>query len=77
MSTHNICLHKEVDKKFTDYNLRITELLDCALIGVCAVIRSNTIVDIFLIYLRKCTNISCKLSPMDGDNMHEIIKAYF
>ena len=44
MSTHNIYIYKEVDKKYTDYNLRTTELLDCALIGVCVVIRSNTVV---------------------------------
>ena len=35
IGTHNICLHKEVDKNYTGCNL---ELLDCALIGVCAVI---------------------------------------
>ena len=40
MSTHNICLHKEVKKKYTGYNLKTTEFLDCALMGVCAVIRS-------------------------------------
>ena len=44
MGTHNICLYKEVDKKYTGYNLKTMELLDCALIGVCAVIRSNTVV---------------------------------
>ena len=44
MGTHNICLYKEVDKKYTGCNLKTTELLDCALIGVCAVIRSNTVV---------------------------------
>ena len=43
MSTHNICLYKEVKKKYTGSNLKITEFLDCALIGVCAVIRSNTV----------------------------------
>ena len=43
MGTHNICLYKEVDKKYTGYNLKTRELLDCALIGVCAVIRSNTV----------------------------------
>ena len=43
MSTHNICLHKEVKKKYTGYNLKTTEFLDCALRGVCAVIRSNTV----------------------------------
>ena len=43
MSTHNICLYKEEDKKYTGCNLETTELLDCALIGVCAVIRLNTV----------------------------------
>ena len=43
MSTHKICLYKEVDKKYTGCNLKTTKLLDCALIGVCAVIRSNTV----------------------------------
>ena len=42
MGTHNIRLCKEVDKKYTGCNLKTTELLDCTLIGVCAVIRSNT-----------------------------------
>ena len=45
MSTHNICLYKEVDKKYTACNLKTTKSLDCALIGVCAVIRSNTVID--------------------------------
>ena len=44
MSTHNICLYKEVKKKYTGCNLKTTEFLDCALIGVCAVIRSNTVI---------------------------------
>ena len=43
MSTHNICLYKEVDKKYTGCNLKTAELLDCALIGVCVVISSNTV----------------------------------
>ena len=43
MGTHNICLYKEVDKKYTGCNLKTTELLYCALVGVCAVIRSNTV----------------------------------
>ena len=43
MSTHNICLFKKVDKKYTGCNLKTTELLDYALIGVCAVIRLNTV----------------------------------
>ena len=43
MSIHNICLYKEVNKKDTGCNLKTTEFLDCALIGVCAVIRSNMV----------------------------------
>ena len=49
MSTHNICLYKEVDKKYTGCNLKTTELLDCALIGVCAVIRSNTVLNNYIV----------------------------
>ena len=47
MGTHDICLYKEVDKKYTGCNLKITELVDCVLTGVYAVIRPNT-VTIFL-----------------------------
>ena len=36
VGTYNICLYKEVDKKYTGCNM---EWLDCALIRVCAVIR--------------------------------------
>ena len=43
MGTHNICIQKEVNKKYTGCNLKTTELLDCALIRVCEVIRSNMV----------------------------------
>ena len=43
MGTHSICLYKEVAKQYTSCNPKSTELFDCALIGVCAVIRSNTV----------------------------------
>ena len=43
MGTHNICLYKEADKKYTGCILKTTKLLDCALIGVCAVIRANMV----------------------------------
>ena len=43
IKAYNISFYKEVDKKYTGCNLKTTKLLDCALIGVCAVIRSNTI----------------------------------
>ena len=49
MGTHHICLYKEVDKIYTDSNLKTIEFLDCALIGVCAVIRSNTVLEHFKI----------------------------
>ena len=43
MGTHNICHYKEVDKKYIGRNLKTTELLDCVLIRVCAVIRLNRV----------------------------------
>ena len=44
MSTHNICYYKEVDNKYyTDCNLKRAKLFDCALVGVCAVIRLNRV----------------------------------
>ena len=39
MGTHNICRLK----KWTKVNLKTIELLECALIGACAVIGSNTV----------------------------------
>ena len=45
MDTHNICLYKEVNKKYTGCNVKTTELLDSLLMGieVCAIIRSNMV----------------------------------
>ena len=43
MGAHNICLYEEVDKNYTGCNLKTTELLECALIGACGIIRSNTV----------------------------------
>ena len=40
VGTHLNCIEK---KNYTGCNLKTTEFLDCALIGVCAVIRSNTV----------------------------------
>ena len=34
IDTQNICLYTEIDKKYTVCNLKTTELLDYALIGV-------------------------------------------
>ena len=36
MGTNNICLYKEVNKKYTGCNLKTTELLDCAYRGMCS-----------------------------------------
>ena len=44
MGTLNICLYKEVDKKYTGSNLKTKELRDCALVVVCGIIRLNTVV---------------------------------
>ena len=43
MGTHSIYLYKKVDKKYTACNLKTMKLFDCVLIGVCAVIRWNTV----------------------------------
>ena len=43
METYNICLSKEVDKKYNGCDLMPTELLDCGLIVVCVVIRLNMV----------------------------------
>ena len=52
MGTHNICLY-EIDKKCIVCNLKTTELHDSALIGVCVVIRSNTVCMIVVV-MQKC-----------------------
>ena len=53
MSTNNIWFYKEVDKSTLVVIFYITKLLDCELIGACAVIRSNTVflftVPVFLV----------------------------
>ena len=51
MGTHKICLYKEVYKNYTGCNLKTTALLDCALIGICAVIRLNMVI-IYSHYLK-------------------------
>ena len=43
ISTHNICLYKEVARKYTFCNLKTAALLDCVLVGVCVVIRLNMV----------------------------------
>ena len=53
MGTHNLCLYKEIDKKYTGCNLKTMASLDCALIGVCAVIRLNTLLRVNMVYASK------------------------
>ena len=68
MSIHNICLYKEVKKKYTGCNLKTTEFLDCALIGVRAVIRSNMVyycmflLLFFFFLILVCLNLLISLS---------------
>ena len=59
MNTHNICLYKEVKKTYTDCSLKTIEFLDCALIGVCAVIRSNTVDWLTFIQHVMLSKLSC------------------
>ena len=68
MGTHNICLYKEVDKKYTGCNLKTTKLLDCALIGECTVIKSGIVNDDSTHTLPLCmsssTNVRYNMSQM-------------
>ena len=54
MGTHSICLCKEVDKRYTGCNLKIKDLLDCVLIGVCSIIMHEYI--IFFLFILLCRN---------------------
>ena len=58
-SLTNICLFKEEDREYTSCNLKTMELLNCALLGVCAVIRSNTV---FLLLFSCIINTSYTMS---------------
>ena len=69
MGTHNICLYKEADKKYTGCNLKTPELLDCALIGLCAVIRSNAVC--FHGEIRK---IVCGYPLLSGGTCHQVCR---
>ena len=62
MRTHNICLYKKVNKKYTGCN-KTTEFHECALIGVCAVIRSNTVLQ-FLMKTYSSEECVCCFEPV-------------
>ena len=49
MSTNNICWYKAINKSTRSVILKTKKLLDCSHIGVCAVIRSNTVFFFFFI----------------------------
>ena len=49
-SIHNICLYKEEDKKYIGCNLKITELLDYALIGVTLLVVPKAIQNKVVLY---------------------------
>ena len=68
MSTHNICLYKEVKKKYTDCNLKTTEFLDCALIGVCALIRCNMVHHCFLVVKRTLSRVMIGHQSLENDD---------
>ena len=70
MSTLNICLYKEVDKKYTGCNLKTTELLDCALIGICEVIRSNTVCFSYF-SMKTCCRCSLEVPPWSVSNEYQ------
>ena len=73
----NICLYKEVDKKYIGSILKTTELLDCALIGICVVIWSNTVywknnvIVIIRIYLLKYIMYSKRRKNLLIHNIYE------
>ena len=65
MSIHNICFfYKEVDKTTLVVIFKITKLLDCMLIGACAVIRSN-IVCVHKITATCNSNTTIELTEVD------------
>ena len=70
MGTHNICLYK-VDKRYTGCNLEITELLDCVLIGVCAVIRANTVYLIYRKFIMSESDLKELVIPKELITLHK------
>ena len=55
MRSFNRCLYKDIDIKYTGYNLKTMELLDYELIGVCAVIRLSAVLCTLYLVLLLCT----------------------
>ena len=67
MRTHNnnICLYKKINKKYTGCN-KTTEFHECALIGVCAVIRLNTVIHLGLTTQERNGILKKKNSTLDS-----------
>ena len=67
MGAHLNCIdkYKEVDKKYTGYNLRTTKLLDCVLVGVCTVIRSNMVYVFYVLSKQKICRFYRKMTTND------------
>ena len=66
MGSHNICLYKEVDKKYTGCNLKTIKLLDCVLIGASAVIWSNTVSNVIIFTLHIRTDDQTVINTTDN-----------
>ena len=67
MGTHNICFYhayQEVGEKYTGCNLKTKKFFDCALIGLCVVIRSNTISSVSRLHSLFPSSSSVSLFPV-------------
>ena len=76
-STHNICLCKEVERKYICCNVKTTELLDCALKGVCVVIKSNTVCSYVNNEHIHLTPTPSPPSPLIFNNIYMYIRNFF
>ena len=88
MGTHLNCIDKSMQfkwvpttyafikkqiKKYTGCNLKTTILIDCAVIGVCAVIRSNTVCNNMRTYictLKRRLKLACTSAHSDQSLHH-------
>ena len=71
MCADNICYHKEVDN--INCNMKPTKLLDCSLIGVSAVVKSNTVL---LLHLRSSEHCKSELAyPLWCNVIHLLLQS--
>ena len=71
--TYAFIKKKKSRQKYTGCNLKTTKSLDCALIGVCAVIRSKTVI-LFLVVLGTLGRFSATFDK--GDNFSDSLFAF-